>query len=37
LIGAGHTPRDLFDVYTYAWRTLSKSTAPAAPPRPEED
>lgn len=36
LIAAGHTPRDLFDVYTYEWRTLSKgaiaSAAPGAAP-----
>ena len=34
LVAAGHAPRDLFDVYTYQWRTLGKSgakTAAAAP------
>jgi hypothetical protein len=36
LVGAGRTPRDLFDVCTYTWRTMSKSTTPAAPP-PSED
>lgn len=25
LVAAGHTPRDLFDVYAYQWRTLSTS------------
>ncbi|MDQ3036726.1 MAG: hypothetical protein M3Y87_30315, partial [Myxococcota bacterium] len=31
LLAAGHTPRDLFDVYTYEWRTLSKGALAAAP------
>jgi hypothetical protein len=29
LVAAGHTPRDLFDVYTYEWRTLSKGAIAA--------
>lgn len=30
LIAAGHAPRDLFDVYTYEWRTLSKGALAGA-------
>ncbi|UJR85528.1 hypothetical protein [Sandaracinus amylolyticus] len=30
LVAAGHTPRDLFDVYTYEWRTLSKGALASA-------
>ncbi|AKF11060.1 hypothetical protein [Sandaracinus amylolyticus] len=31
LVEAGHTPRDLFDVYTYEWRTLSKGALASSP------
>ena len=30
LQAAGHAPRDLFDVYAYEWRTLSKSALASA-------
>jgi hypothetical protein len=31
LVTAGHTPRDLFDVYVYQWRTLSLAAQRRAP------